>query len=54
MASDLTVGGEFKLTYNRDGAGSLRLDDFGGACLHDKILYVTDMANNCVERVPLP
>lgn len=54
VAPDLRVTREYKLNFKRGGAGRLRMGEYGGAYVRDKILYLTDMSNSCVERVVLP
>ena len=51
---NLQIEAEYKLQFKQHSAGAERLEDFGGGAIHGKLLYLSDMGNQCVQRVILP
>ena len=52
--ANLKIVAEYRLRFKQHSAGSKKLEDFGGGAVHKLLLYLSDMGNQCVQRVILP
>ncbi|MCE7869856.1 hypothetical protein DYH09_05695 [bacterium CPR1] len=53
LDSELKIYKVLALSHHRSATGARVTLDFGGACLADGVLYVTDMSNQCVHKIML-